>query len=108
MHFKLQKIVEQLAESNGHMSDALVAHTKNGLPTHSTDIVGARMFYAQLELLSAIRKANNLLLDLEEQHRQNEFELHQEQKDYIADTTTPSIFGNPSWSSDAKVVEDVR
>ena len=105
MHIPLHKVYEDLTAGMSDFSKALMVHIKNGLPTPQTHQVTRHIALGMSELQAASQKLAAVMLDLEEQHQQNEFEKDKEQKQYLTDTPDPCIFSNPS---DAKVVEDVR
>ena len=94
-----------MAAAMSDLTKASLAHIKDGLPTPSTHQVTQHLSNALSELQAANRKVAAVLLDLAEQHQQNEFENNQEEKQYLTDTPDPCIFSNPN---DAKAVEDVR
>ena len=105
MQIPLHKVYEDLTAGMSDFSKALMVHIKNGLPTPQTHQVTRHIALGMSELQAASQKLAAVMLDLEEQHQQNEFEKDKEQKQYLIDTPDPCIFSNPN---DAKVVEDVR
>ena len=111
MHMRLQRAYEHLSDVMVDLSKAQRDHIKKGYPDPQTHSVVKHISLAMTELQLANVEIAAVLFDMEANHRENEYNEIQEQKDYAADISDPCIFnatGNPSWNLDAKAVEDVR